>query len=84
MAAPAGEVHGVERDVGSIVGWLVGEEFGGVVEGSEAGGVVAVGGEGFAVGGGEPGLQGAWCGGLGRGVERGRGGRRRRGWLRCR
>lgn len=65
VATPAGEMYGVEGDVGLVVGWVIGKEVGGVVEGSEAGGLVAVSGEGFAVRGGEPGSQGARCGFVG-------------------
>jgi hypothetical protein len=53
MAAPPREVHRIERDVGSIVSPAAGrEEVGSAIEGVQAGGLVAVGGEGFAVGGG--------------------------------
>lgn len=57
VAAPAGEVYGVEGDIGLVVGGIAGQEGGGVVEGVQAGAGVVVCGEGFAVGGGEPGLQ---------------------------
>ncbi len=62
VAAPASEVHGVECDVGSVVGRIAGKEFGGSVEGVQAGGVVAVGGEGFSVCGCQPRSQDAWYG----------------------
>ena len=53
MSAPAGEVHWIERDVGSIVGPAAGwEQVGSAIEGMQAGGLVAVGSEGFAVCGG--------------------------------
>ena len=55
MAAPAGKVHEVERDVGPFVGSAPRQELGGSVEGVQTGGAVAVGGEGFAVSGGQPG-----------------------------
>jgi hypothetical protein len=44
VTTPAGEVHGIECDVGAIVDRGVGEELGCVVEGVQAGGVGAVGG----------------------------------------
>jgi hypothetical protein len=52
VAAPPGEVHGVECDVGSLVDRILRQEFGRSVVGVQAGGLVAVGGEGFALSGG--------------------------------
>ena len=49
VAAPAGEVDDIEGDVGTFVAGVLGQEVGGVVEGVQAGGSVAEGGEGFAV-----------------------------------
>jgi hypothetical protein len=65
VAAPAGEVYGVQRDIRAFVGRVTGQEVGCLVECVQAGSAIAVGGEGFAVSGGEPGAQYLRCGGVG-------------------
>jgi hypothetical protein len=57
VAAPASEVYGVQRDIRAFVGRVTGQEVGCLVECVQAGSAIAVGSEGFAVSGGEPGAQ---------------------------
>jgi hypothetical protein len=64
VAAPPGEVNGVECDIWPLLGRIVGSQVG-HFEGVQAGGAVCVGGEGFAVRGGEPRPQDPWRGRVG-------------------